>query len=188
MSAEWVIFSDKCSLHRSAPQRWLSRKTTTFGVLGASSKVLLCSEWWVGIWTVGVWPRSAVGWWPSDSLCLFKRPVVKKKAAAANASGDARHLAAVESEHFKDMLSLVEHCAIVRYDDGDSRQPGWFTVKTLGAAWLVQVKDPDGACSFQFVSDTLDKALEGAALLLSCDQAPWQPDPFLAREKGKGKK
>ena len=110
---------------------------------------------------------------------------MKKKAAAAAAGGDARHLAPVESEYFSKLMSLVEHCAVTKYDDGDPRETGWFTIKTLGSAWVVQVKDQDSGNSFQFVSDTLDKALEGAALLLACEEAPWQPDPFLRKKKGK---
>lgn len=110
---------------------------------------------------------------------------MKKKSAAAAAGGDARQLANVVSKTFEGLAPLVEHCAVVRYDDGDPRETGWITIKTIGAAWSVQVKDPDSGNSFQFVSETLDKALEGAALLLACDDAPWQPDAFLKRKKGK---
>lgn len=112
---------------------------------------------------------------------------MKKRQAAAAAEG-AKHLAPVESNLFNGLLPLVEHCAVRRYDDGDAREPGWFTVKTQGAAWCVQVKDPDGCVSFTAIGETLDKALETAALLLSCDEAPWEPDSFLAASKARKKK
>lgn len=108
---------------------------------------------------------------------------MKKKAAASKAGSDARHLAAIETELFADLMPLVEHCAVTKYDDGDPRETGWVTIKTLGAAWVVQVKDPCSGNSFQFVSDRFDKALEGASLLLACDEAPWQPDAFLKAKK-----
>lgn len=185
MSAEWVIYVSRRALHRSRPRRFLPRRTCCFGVIGARGKALLCSEWWVGIRLVGVWPRSKVGWAPSDARYLYGRPVVKRRSAAAAAGDGVNHLAAMETTLFQQLLPIVEHCAFVRYDDGEQRQPGWVTIKTLGAAWVVQVKDPDSANSFQFVADTLDKALEGAALLLSCEEAPWQPDAFLKKQKGK---
>lgn len=111
-----------------------------------------------------------------------------KKRIAKSVLGDAKHLAPVESEILSSLMPLIEHCAVRKYDDGDPREPGWFTVKTQGAAWIVQVKDPDGCCSFQAVGETLDKALQTASLLLSCDDAPWEPDSFLAASAARRKR
>jgi len=97
--------------------------------------------------------------------------------------GAASHLAAIESNVFAKLGSLVGHCCVTRYEDGTPRRPGWFTVKTMGAAWCVQVKDPDAAASFQATAQTLDDALALADLLLGSDEAPWEPDAFLKRSK-----
>lgn len=111
---------------------------------------------------------------------------IKKRNAEVK---DSQHLAAMETTRFGDMMSLVEHMALMKYDDGSPRQPGWITIKSHGAAWTVQVKDPDTSCSFAAVADTLDKALETASLLLSCDDAPWERDRFLAEQAARsGKK
>jgi hypothetical protein len=134
-------------------------------------------------------------WLPGDNLLQppaesrrWGLPEMKKKSVKTGAEG-GKHLAALETTRWGDMLSLVEHCAVTRYDDGDARTPGWITIKTSGAAWLVQVKDPDSASSFTAVAETLDKALETAALLLACDEAPWEPDRWLlAQQSGKRKK
>jgi len=112
---------------------------------------------------------------------------MKKKAAKGGAE-NVKHLAPVETKIFGELLSLVEHCAIRQYDDGDTREPGWITIKTQGAAWVVQVKDPDSAASFTALGSSLDQALETAALMLSCDEAPWEPDTFLAAAKARKKK
>lgn len=113
---------------------------------------------------------------------------MKKKTSKA-AENEGLHLAPLETEFFRDLMSLVEHCATRKYEDGDPRETGWITVKTQGAAWCVQVKDPDSAMSFTAVGSTLDKALETAALLLACDEAPWEPDTWLAQKKRpRGKK
>lgn len=111
-----------------------------------------------------------------------------KKRAPLTGTNGAKHLAAMETELFSRLMPLVEHCATRQYDDGEPREPGWFTVKTQGAAWCVQVKDPDGSCAFTAVAETLDKAFETAALLLACDEAPWEPDAFLAAAKARKKK
>jgi len=111
-----------------------------------------------------------------------------KKKMSKGAEG-VKHLAAMETNMFSQLMPLVEHMALKQYDDGEARETGWITIKTQGAAWCVQVKDPDAAVSFTAVADTLDKALETAALLLGCDDAPWEMDRFLAQGKAnKGKK
>lgn len=185
----WGTFlSGGLGLHRGRPRRWLPRRAVHY----------LC---WSGDW------RYRIEWRPRKGLLLVmgERPMkpdlkpakvtfakgwpVMKKRQTKAAMGDANHLAPMESERFRDLLALVEHMAVRKYDDGDPRETGWVTLKTQGAAWAVQVKDPDACCSFTCVGETLDKALETAALLLSCDEAPWEPDTFLqaaaARKKRK---
>jgi hypothetical protein len=111
-------------------------------------------------------------------------PDVKKKSTGqvkADGTGPM-HLAAVESNVFGQLLELVKHCCITRYDDGDPRKPGWFTIKTMGSAWVVQVKDPDAALSLTATGQTLDDALTLADLLLGSEEAPWEPDQFLRKQ------
>jgi len=110
---------------------------------------------------------------------------IKKRESKAK---DLKHLAALETAIFSDRLALVEHCALLQYEDGSPRVPGWITIKTQGAAWVVQVKDPDSLSSFSSVAPTLDGALDTAALLLSCDDAPWEADRWLADAANRAKK
>lgn len=111
-----------------------------------------------------------------------------KRVRKADAS-KVKHLAALESEVFRDLMPIVEHCALMQYDDGEQREPGWITIRTSGAGWQVVVKDPDSASSFISLAKTLDEALSTAALLLGCEEAPWEPDAYLSSSKArKGKK
>lgn len=120
--------------------------------------------------------------WPQGGLLL------KRKAPNAAAAGDVPvHLAAVESNVFSSLPNLVSHCAVTRYDDGSARRPGWFTVKTMGASWVVQVKDPDGCCAMNLTAASLDDALALADVMLGADDAPWEADPFL-KNLASGKK
>jgi len=112
---------------------------------------------------------------------------MKKKNVAKSVDG-VKHLAPVETEIFKGLFPLVEHCCLRQYEDGDPREPGYLTIRTQGAAWSVQVKDADACVSFSAVAETLDKALETAALLLSCDEAPWELDKWLADAAKRRKK
>lgn len=112
---------------------------------------------------------------------------MKKKSAKTEVAG-VSHLAPVESEYLAELMPLVEHCCIRQYDDGSPREPGWVTIKTQGAGWVVQVKDPDACVSFSAVAQTLDQAMQTAALLLACDDAPWEPDAFLSASKARRKK
>lgn len=99
------------------------------------------------------------------------------------------NLAALETEVFSEFIPLIEHCCCLQYEDGSPRQPGWITVSTSGAAWRLVVKDPDSCSSFTVVGKTVDEVLGSAALLLGCEEAPWEHDSYLARTSGKkGKK
>lgn len=110
----------------------------------------------------------------------------KKSSGPQPTTGDRPvHLAAMESDRFSQFPELVKHCAITRYDDGDPRRPGWFTVKTMGSAWVVVVKDPDAALSLSATAQSLDDALTLAELLLASEEAPWEPDPFLKAQRTK---
>lgn len=113
----------------------------------------------------------------------------KKSSSPAPAPGDGpKHLASMESNVFAKLFNLVTHCAVTRYDDGDPRRPGWFTIKTLGSAWVVQIKDPDSCLQMTATAQSLDDALCLADLLLGGDEAPWEPDPFLKQQASKNKK
>jgi hypothetical protein len=99
-----------------------------------------------------------------------------------------KHLAPLETELFRELMPLVEHCGMLQYEDGSPRTPGYFTVRTNGSAWIVSVKDPDSANSFPTVGKTLDEALTTAALLLGCEEAPWEPDVYLQATQRKANK
>lgn len=100
-------------------------------------------------------------------------------AAPDDAGGKPVHAAALESVLFGRLHQLVAHAAITRYDDGTPRRTGWWTVKTIGQLWVVQLKDPDAGASLPCTGATLDDALVLADLLLQAPDAPWEPDPFL---------
>jgi len=180
------VFSEGNRLHRKKPCRWLPREGGTLHVWSGEWRYTLQCSFSRGMWLVARVSAVALRAGRADMGFRWDKPVMKKREASKGRT-DAQHLAPVETERFKDLMSLVEHCAVRRYEDGDPRETGWFTVKVQGAAWIVQVKDPDTACTFQAVGETLDKALETAALLLSCDEAPWEPDSFLAAAQARKK-
>lgn len=181
-SGTWTIYSRRWRLHGVRPCRWLPRSRCVFYVVRRNLEFQLTSQPWFGMWVGARW---RVGTRLSSPVPEYSygRPEVKKRTPSVPGVPSVRHRAPVESEILCKLLPLVEHCCVTQYDDGDPREPGWWTLKTMGSAWIIQVKDPDSGSSFQCVAETCDKALETAALLLSCDEAPWAPDPFLKRNK-----
>jgi len=174
-------------LHGKRPCRWIPKGKSEFFVWWCRRRwtFLTFRRRFHLLSTCAEWIEQPRGAGPEK---VFQRmPSMKKKVSKA-VMGDARHRAPVETELLKDCLPLIEHCAVVKYDDNDPREPGWITIKTQGAAWIVQVKDPDSCTSFSIVGETLDKALQSAALLLACDEAPWEPDSWLASSAAKKKK
>lgn len=111
----------------------------------------------------------------------------KIKMDTAAPEGTATHLAAIESVILSKLPHLVAHCCVLRYEDGDGRRPGWFTIKSQGASWVCQVKDPNACAQLQAIGNTIDDALVLADLLLGSEQAPWEPDQFLKAQSAKKK-
>lgn len=188
MGRTWRIHKEGYwELHSKRPCRYLPKGRSRFYVLLPDRVFRLDARYGAGICVTARGRRSdspiPFGPWARE----WEIPSMKKKATQSGKQ-DAKHLAALESTVFGDLLPLIEHCAVTQYDDGDQRLPGWFTVKVQGAAWIIQVKDPDTGLSFQSIGDTLDKALGTAALMLACDEAPWEVDPWLTSKKKAGEK
>lgn len=110
-----------------------------------------------------------------------------KKKKVLGASSECLHQAAMESVVLSALHPLIAHCAVTRYEDGDKRLPGWWTVTTSGVTWKVTVKDPDSAASFAVTAPTLDEALTLACLLLESEEAPWEHDQWLQKGRARRK-
>lgn len=113
--------------------------------------------------------------------------VMKKKVLETAPEGQFKHLAPMESKVLMSFDQIIAHCAVVRYDDGDARKPGWIVLKTLGSAWMLEAKDPDTCCRMTASAGTLDDALTLMDLLLGSEQAPWEPDQWLRQAQAKKK-
>lgn len=111
----------------------------------------------------------------------------KKTTGAGSKASTFTHLAPVESELLGKLSQIIAHCAVVKYDDGDARKPGWITLKTMGSAWVLEAKDPDSCCRMTASADTLDNALTMLDLLLGSEEAPWEPDPWLRQQLNRKK-
>lgn len=94
-----------------------------------------------------------------------------------------KHLAAMESEMMRDRMAVVEALAMLQYDDGSPRQPGYLGVWTQGSAWVVRLTDKDAEASLTAEGRTLDEAMELLHMLLGAEDAPWEP---MGRRKKKG--
>ena len=98
-------------------------------------------------------------------------------------------LVTMESKLFCDFVGLMRHCALLRYESGELREPGWFQVKTWRDVWQIRVSEPTAALSFTASATTFDDAFLTAELLLTSERPPWRPDEFLARRNsGNSKK
>jgi len=183
----WAICANGLHLHRGRPRRYLPKGKGEFRVYLGHFTFLLHYRYSVGIWCRARCRRTQCPYSEPTAL-RWEEPNVKKRVAKNVMGEGVNHLAPMETNRLADVMPLVEHCSIRRYDDGDEREPGWFTVKTIGSSWAIQVKDPDACVSFTAVAPTLDQAMETAALLLACDEAPWEPDRFLTQQRATKKK
>lgn len=139
---------------------------------------------------LGIWPwRSRDARWPEARPVVYPYPAVgvdvKKRKPKDGAASQAETLASVVTKLFEKLPNIVQHMAVVRYDDGEARQAGRIIVETLGASWKVILKDKDTKCEINCVGNTLDDALVLADLYAGSDDAPWEPDVWAL---GKGPK
>lgn len=135
------------------------------------------------------WSRHPVhGTRPSDDVTTGKRMAMKKRRVGGETTKDVKHLAALETVVLGKLHPIVAHAAICQYDDGTPRKTGWITIKTMGSAWVLEAKDPDSAAKITVVQSSLDDALALLSVLLESDEAPWEPDPWLAQMNARGAK
>lgn len=111
-----------------------------------------------------------------------------KKKKTQQQTSDATHIAPLESVILGNHHSLVKHCAVTKYDDGDPRKAGELIIKTMGAAWIVECRDKDQLLKLVVIQQTLDDALTLAALLLDSEDAPWEPDTWAQQQAARASK
>jgi len=84
-----------------------------------------------------------------------------------------KHLVALESELFRDVMPVVEFAGMLQYDDGSPRQPGYVGFWSNGVSWFFRATDKDADATLTTEGRTLDDALQLLALMLGADDAPW---------------
>lgn len=141
-------------------------------------------------WGVTLWATSKEGvsipFWP-EATWYGDLDMVKRRKAP-EVGGQHKHLAPMESNVLAKCHALIAHCAATQFDDGTPRKPGWFTVRTRGAAWEIEIKDPETCSRLVVIQQSLDDALALATVLLDSEEAPWEADPWLAKAAGAAKK
>ncbi len=182
-----VVFFHRPSLWLRRRRRQLPRQWTAYQMWWGCRRVLLLGRAGWGISAFAVFGRRQGAHTGVYQLALSGVSTMKRRKSSAQ-SADVLHLAPVESTVLSRHMALVAHCSQTRYDDGDPRLPGWFTVKTMGSAWVVEVKDPDECMRLVVIQATLDDALSLTCLLLEGDEAPWEADPWLTAARAKKRK
>lgn len=183
-----VVYTVRRRKRWRRPRRWLPRRAAHYLVIGLAKTIGVGYQPHRGLYPISLF-TNRTGW--GEPAIRYPKPdwTMKRRNASTQAAKDGpHHLAPVESDVFGKLPNIVAQCCVTKYDDGEPRKPGWITVKTLGAAWCVQVKDPDSGCSMTVTAATLDDALALADVLLGADEAPWEPDPFLRSQEARKKK
>jgi len=115
---------------------------------------------------------------------------MKKPAAfgsQVNGKGPV-HSAAIETRLFGDVMNIVKHLVITRYDDGSPRWPGSMILRAESTLFKLIMKEPSAQLQLTAVAATLDDVFACMDLLLGCEDPPWQDDPNSWTPKQRGKK
>ena len=176
--------------------RWIGRRARPWLKMGRDEWIVLTEHFRLRMQRVpfkGTFCRAAAA-----RECLPGEPVPRvlrqreypdmRKVARADQSV-CRHLAALETNLFREHMAVVEHLCLLQYDDGTPRVPGLLMVSVKGCAWYLTLKDPDSMMQLPVVGVTVDDALDALAVHLGSENAPWEPDAWaMTRKAGRGKK
>lgn len=181
-----IVVRDGRSRRMTRPRKWQGVGLDTHLLICGGCQIVLTSGRRAAMEAVGY--RVWVGGPPQDGGRYTEwKPWMKKRTVRTDGTAGPVHLAPMESNYLTQIQPIVAHCATCRYSDGSPRRPGWITVSTAGTSWVVTAKEPDAAAQLRVTGATLDEALDMLSLLLDSEDAPWEPDRFLASD-GKKKK
>jgi len=162
--------------------RWAPMGTYSFWVLTGTGYLRIASRPYRGLLVTEGWSFGASGS-PARGTRLWTRWRTDVKKVKLSDRASVKHLAAMETEYLKDSLAVVEHLAMLQYEDGTPRQTGYLGVWSVGMTWFVRIQDKDADASLTCEGRTLDEALDNLTLQLGSENAPWEPNQ---RKKRKG--
>lgn len=120
---------------------------------------------------------------PVPETLIERRGVPDVKKVKVADRGSVKNLAPLETEYLREHMGIVESLALLSYEDGSPRQPGYLGMWVQGSTWVVRLTDKDADATLTAEGRTLDEALDTLQLLLGSDAAPWEPN---SRRKRKG--
>ncbi len=98
-------------------------------------------------------------------------------ASSLDSSKGPVHSAAMESKLFGELLNIVKHQVITRWDDGEPRIPGTIIWRVEGTLHKLIAKEPSLRLQLPVVANTVDDAWALLDLLLGSEETPWEHDP-----------
>lgn len=182
MPKEWVIY------YRGA--RWFGQKPGSFVPMGRGVFFVLTGNGSFGMRYRPFRGIQRAAWFapgrPLDAALLVADRIwlevgVKKVTVAERSS--VKHLAALESQMFREHLAVLEVLAMLQYADGSPREPGYLGMWTQGGTWFVRVQDKTGDAQMTAEGRTAEEAWDALALLLGSENPPWEP---MSRRRKKG--
>lgn len=170
--------------------RWIGRRAGRWRPMGPDQFRLLTRDRvyvmrslpFRGIYVSETWVRT-VGTLRPESAYVERRGVPNVKKVKVADRGSVKNLAPLETEYFREHMGIVEHLALLSYEDGTPRQPGYLGIWVQGSTWVVRITDKDADATLTAEGRTLDEALDTLQLLLGSESAPWEPN---SRRKRKG--
>ena len=173
MGRHWKIIARGIHWCGTRPRAFRPNGMGLFGVLTQRGTFVMRFLPFRGV-AVASWLPPGTSWYggiaPSDRA--FEVPSVKKVKFSDRSS--VKHLAALESNAFGSMLPIIEALAVLVYEDGSPRSPGYLGLWSQGATWFARITDKDAGAQLTCEGRTLDEALRTLALLLTADDAPWE--------------
>jgi len=176
MPKHWTVFYRGNRWYRRKPATWKPHGKGVFFLLTGSGTWGMRYAPFRGI-SKAAWYRpgqqTGVAFMTADRV--FEELSVKRVKVADRAS--VRHLAALETEMFKEHLAVLEVLALLQYADGTPREPGYLGMWCQGATWVLRVQDKTGDAQMTAEGRSPEEAWDTLQLLLGSENPPWEPIP-----------
>lgn len=95
-------------------------------------------------------------------------------------------LAMQDKDAFREFPGLRGFFLNLAYDDGETaREPGVMIIRPEASRWMLTLKDATFCTQLLVSGPTWDEALLMAEMLLLDERAPWVPDQWAQKRRGK---
>lgn len=169
---------------RNKNPRWVGGYPSLWELLAPNGSLLLQWRPWKGMTLLAAYLARSIPGGREVGRYSVEEEMMKRRQVA-DPTAMKKPQADTSTVMLAGVPTLLEHLAHTSYDDGTARKLGEVRIRVEGLVWAVQCTCHDTQCFFSASAPKIDDALSLAALMLACEDCPWEPAHWLIGKKSK---